>query len=66
MARTANDIAYSSNLNAIAYGHLVVEDRNSPVEDGSMRYATRAMGIADKATLSAWIINRSTYERQVQ
>ena len=29
-------------------------------------YATRALGIADKATLAAWIKNRPTYQKRVQ
>ena len=31
-----------------------------------MSYATRALGISDKATLASWITNRSAYEKEVQ
>lgn len=53
-------------LNAIRYAQSVVEGGRGPGGTVGITYATKALGISDKATLSAWIRNRATLEKEVQ
>lgn len=53
-------------LNAIKYAQSVVEGGRGPGGTVGITYATRALGISDKATLAAWIKNRATFEKEVQ
>ena len=53
-------------LNAIKYAQSVVEGGRGPGGTVGITYATRALGISDKATLAAWIKNRVTFEKEVQ
>ena len=48
-------------LNAIEYAHSVVDGGKGPGGTVGIRYATRALGIADRATIAVWIRNRPTY-----
>lgn len=53
-------------LNAIKYAQSVVEGGRGPGGTVGITYATRALGISDKATLAAWIKNRATFEKEVR
>ena len=53
-------------LTAIGYAQSVVEGGKGPGSTVGLSYATRVLGVSDKATLAAWIQNRSTYEEEVQ
>lgn len=61
MARTAreNHLEFMIKLKSIEYAHFVVEGGKGPGGTVGLSYATRAMGISDKATLVSWIKNQS-------
>ena len=58
MARTARDI-FEFKLKTIAYAQSEFKDGKGPGGTVGLSYATRAMGISDKATLVSWIKNQS-------
>ena len=53
-------------LKAVEFAQSVVEGGKGPGSTVGISYATQALGIADEATLAAWIKNRSIYHEQVQ
>lgn len=53
-------------LNAIKYAQSVVKGGRGPGGTVGISYASRVLGISDKATLAAWIKNRDVFEKEVQ
>lgn len=53
-------------LNAIKYAQSVVEGGRGPGGTVGVSYATRVLGISDKASLSSWIKNSATFKKEVQ